>query len=130
MGAWGTAAFDNDDASDWFYELEKHGIAAVDHTLTEALDARELAMPTDVSAIAAGEVVAAALGRPAGNLREDILALARVLRGHVTPDHAARARDAAERVLAGSEVADLWAETEEDGEWRASVGDLIARLTD
>ena len=33
MGAWGTAAFDNDDASDWVYELEKDGIAAVEAAL-------------------------------------------------------------------------------------------------
>ena len=28
MGAWGIAAFDNDDASDWVYDLEKRGLAS------------------------------------------------------------------------------------------------------
>lgn len=128
MGAWGTGAFDNDDASDWVYDFEKRGIAAIEDALSEAEGSRPLEMPTDVNAIAAGEVVAAALGRPATGLREDILSLTRLLRDHVTSDHAERARVAAERVLADSEVADLWAETDEDGEWRAMVGDLISRL--
>ena len=130
MGAWGTAAFDNDDASDWVYDLEKRGIAAIDDALSEAEGSGALDMPADVNVLAAGEVVAAALGRPATGVRDDILSLARVLRADVTPDHAARARDAAARVLAGSEVADLWGETDEDGEWRSVVDDLIGRLAD
>ena len=34
MGAWGTGAFDNDDASDWVYELEDGGIDASNRPLT------------------------------------------------------------------------------------------------
>ena len=128
MGAWGTAAFDNDDASDWVYDLEKRGIAAIESALTDAEGSGPLEMPTDVNAIAAGEVIAAALGRSATGLREDILSLTRVLRDHVTSDHAERARIVAERILADSEVADLWAETDENEEWRATVDDMISRL--
>ena len=62
MGAWGTAAFDNDDASDWVYDLEKRGIGAIDDALSDAEGGGSLEMPADVNAIAAGEVVAAALG--------------------------------------------------------------------
>jgi hypothetical protein len=129
MGAWGTAAFDNDDASDWVYDLEKRGIAAIDDALSGAEGPGALVMPEDVNVLAAGEIIAAALGRPATGLRDDILSLARVLRGDVTPEHVARARVAVESVLADSEVADLWAETDEDGAWRAVVDDLIGRLT-
>jgi hypothetical protein len=128
MGAWGTAAFDNDDASDWVYELEKNGIEAIDSALTNAMVATDLEMPDDVDAIAAGEVIAAALGRPAPDLREDIVTLAGGLADHVTRDHARRAQEAAERVLASSEVADLWAETDSNAEWRGHVDDLIQRL--
>ena len=129
MGAWGTAAFDNDDAADWVYELEKDGVAAVEAALKEALGPGELETPTDVNAIAAGEVIAAALGRPVDGLGEEVLALANALAPSITPEHAARARTAVERVLAGSEVAELWAETDDDDEWRALVEDLIRRLT-
>jgi len=48
MGAWGTAAFDNDDASDWVYELEDGGVAVVDAALDAALEADQLDGPTDV----------------------------------------------------------------------------------
>ena len=130
MGAWGTAAFDNDDASDWVYELEKDGITSVEAALKEALGPGELETPTDVNAIAAGEVIAAALGRPATDLREDVLGLANGLAESITPEHVSRARSAAERVLAGSEIAELWAETDDEDEWRGLVQDLIRRLTD
>ena len=129
MGAWGTAAFDNDDASDWVYELEKDGIAAIDAALKDALGPQELETPTDVNAIAAGEVIAAALGRPVDGLRDEIVGLANALAPSITPEHAARARTAVERVLAGSEIAELWAETEDDDEWRGLVEDLIRRLS-
>ena len=128
MGAWGTAAFDNDDASDWVYELEKNGIEAIESALTNAMVATDLEMPDDVDAIAAGEVIAAALGRPAPGLREDILSIASGLADHVSRDHARRAQEAAERVLESSEVADLWAETDSNAEWRGLVDDLIRRL--
>jgi hypothetical protein len=129
MGAWGTAAFDNDDAMDWVIELENDGIAAVESALREALGPGELEMPTDVNAIAAGEVIAAALGRPVVGLRPEVVALANGLAGSVTPEHAARARTAVERVLAGSEVQELWGETDDEDEWRGLVLDLIQRLS-
>ena len=34
MGAWGTAAFDNDDASDWVYDLEARGMPAIESALS------------------------------------------------------------------------------------------------
>ena len=82
-----------------------------------------------MNAIAAGEVIAAALGRPVDGLGDEILGLANALAPSITPEHAARARTAVERVLAGSEVAELWAETEDDDEWRGLVEDLIRRLS-
>ena len=128
MGAWGTGPFDNDDASDWVYGLEDGGISTVESALSEALEASDLKGPTDRNAIAAGEVVAAALGHPRAALTESVLELAAGLEGSVTADHVARARSAAERVLSGSELADLWGESGDAAEWRASVHDLIRRL--
>ena len=130
MGAWGTAAFDNDDASDWVYELEKDGIAAVDAALKEALGPQELETPTDVNAIAAGEVIAAALGRPVDGLRDEDIARTRE---RARAQHHARARRACPNRRRtrprGSEIAELWAETEDDDEWRGLVEDLIRRLS-
>jgi hypothetical protein len=128
MGAWGTAAFDNDDASDWVYDLEKRGIAAIDDALVDAQAANDLTGPADVNVIAAGEVIAAALGRPVAGLREDVQELATAVAPDVTADHAARARTAAQRVLAGSDVATLWGESEDGQAWRSSIDDLVRRL--
>jgi hypothetical protein len=129
MGAWGIAAFDNDDASDWVYDLEKRGLAAIDAALADALAATDLATPTDTNVIAAGEVIAAALGHPVDGLREDIVELAIFVGPDVTPDHASRARAATERVLAGSELAELWGESDDGPEWRRSIDDLVRRLS-
>ena len=129
MGAWGTGAFDNDDASDWVYELEDGGMDAIESALDDAVRSSDLSAPTDVNAIAAAEVVAAAIGRPVPGLREDIAALVLRVAPGVTPEHAARARTAVEHVLNASELAELWAETDNDAEWRGLVQDLIRRLT-
>ena len=129
MGAWGTGAFDNDDALDWVGELEDGGITAIEAALDEAVRSSDLSAPTDVEAIAAAEVVAAAIGRPVPGLSEDIAALAAHVTPGVTPEHTARARTAVERVLNASELAELWAETDDADEWRGLVEDLIQRLT-
>jgi hypothetical protein len=129
MGAWGTAAFDNDDASDWVYDLEKRGLEAIEAAIADVEGATDLEMPTDANAIAAGEVVAAAMGRPVDGLRDDIAALAKAIGRDLTPEHVSRARAAVQRVIARSELAELWDETAQGGEWRRSVDDLVLRLT-
>ena len=130
MGAWGTGVFDNDEALDWVWELEDGGITAIESALDEAIRSSDLSAPTDVEAIAAAEVVAAAIGRPLPGLSEDIVALVAHVAPSVTPEHAARARTAVERVLSASELAELWAETDDADTWRGLVENLIARLTD
>jgi hypothetical protein len=129
MGAWDTGAFDNDDASDWVYELEDGGIDAIESALDDAVRSDDLSAPTDVIAIAAAEVVAAAIGQPVPGLREDIAALVPSVAPNVTPEHVSRARTAAERVLDASELAERWAETDDTDEWRGLVEDLMRRLS-
>jgi hypothetical protein len=128
MGAWGTGAFDNDDASDWVYDLEARGMPAIESALSASSATSRLGTPADTNVIAAGEVIAAALGQPVPGLREDIQELVDALTPTITPDHAVRAGAGAERVLAGSELADLWGESGEADDWRGAVEDLIRRL--
>ena len=129
MGAWGTGAFDNDAALDWVWELEDGGVTAIESALDDAVRSSDLYAPTDVEAIAAAEVVAAAIGRPLPGLSEEIGELVAHVTSSVTPEHTARARTAVERVLNASELAELWAETDDADEWRGLVEDLITRLT-
>lgn len=128
MGAWGTGAFDNDDAADWVYQLDSDGIDAVDAALGDAFEADDLAQPLDTNAIAAAEVVAAALGRPAADLPASVAILVTGLGSRVTPELIDMARTVAVRVLASSEIGELWDESDDGPAWRASVEDLIRRL--
>ena len=128
MGAWGTGAFENDTALDWVWELEDGGIIAIESALDDAVRASDLSAPTDVEALAAAEVVAAATGRPLPGLSDDIATLVAHVAPSVTAEHIARARTAVERVLDASELAELWAETDDADEWRGLVEDLLQRL--
>lgn len=72
MGAWGVGSFENDDAGDWVWELEEAGDGSflVD-TLQPVADAaadKYVEVGEAACALAAAEVVAAALGQPGDDL--------------------------------------------------------------
>jgi hypothetical protein len=127
MGAWGTATFDNDDASDWVSELEE---TEDDALLRAALDrAGANAASEDASAaLAAAEVIAASKGRPSASLPDEVVAWVRDHGPSVDPGLAQTAIAALDRVAARSELRELWAESESYDEWTADVADLRARL--
>lgn len=103
MGAWGSDPFDNDDAADWVYRLEEGGPEGVVDALTG--DGAEAA--------AAAAIVAHAHGVPVTLTPEVELWLQQQ-----DPDAvrvlAPQAAVALDRVLDGSELAQLWAETGDD----------------
>lgn len=133
MGAWDTGLFDNDNALDWVLELE----AADDNDfLTRTLEAIPVEDTTCVESpeaecgLAAGEVVAALLGRPAAGLPDEVK---RWLGAHrdVDPGLAAEARRAVRRILDQSELRDCW----QDSEWhfdarKSNIKSLLARLSE
>jgi Domain of unknown function (DUF4259) len=132
MGAWGSGSFDNDDASDFIFELEadatgvvvENAIARIaDVAPDDYLDASEASR-----AIAAAEVVAACRGRPAPNLTDEVAAWATANASGPVKDLADRARQALRRILAGSELKELWDE-QDDTEWAEAVSELIHRLS-
>jgi hypothetical protein len=131
MGAWGHGSFDNDDALDWLAELAEsyrpEPIYAAVLGIAEASAEAYIEAPAASNALAAGEVVAAQLGKPAANLPED----ASDFVSHAaspTPRLVAATRKAVARILAASELRDLWAETEHFTAWQSVVQDLSARL--
>ncbi len=130
MGAWGYGAFENDDASDWIYELEDDSDG---HVLIRALDVAGkdyLEAPEGAVTIAAAEVVAAAQGRSAGGLPDEATAWVKANRSIVRPEYRAAALVAVDRVLSdGSELRDLWSDSEDGGDkWIAALEDLRRRL--
>ena len=74
-GAWGEGSFDNDDALDWVAECVKSAtpapvLAAVD----AAVRSKYVEAPAGSAAVAAAEVVAAALGKPSSNMLAELRA--------------------------------------------------------
>lgn len=64
-GAWGVGSFENDDAADWSSACSQSlGIGPVVRALNDVFSPGYLEAPQAAEAIAAAEVVAAALGRP------------------------------------------------------------------
>lgn len=129
MGAWGSGAFENDDALDAVGDLVD-GTFELDE-LRAALDADYLEAPDGSVALALVEVALATLGRtdPAAELDEvDIRLLATQF------DDAAYELilQVAERALRpdASELYELWEEAGEDdlAEWRATAAASVEQL--
>jgi Domain of unknown function (DUF4259)/Immunity protein 26 len=135
MGAWGPGSFENDDALDFVVRLEREGAAAIRAALEDVagLSARDYPEAPDASsAIAAGEIVAAARDGDVSRLPK---AAQDWLDGHddsvAVPALLALARRAVERVLMRSELKELWEEGGANGQseaWSNGVCRLIARL--
>ena len=71
MGAWGVKTFENDDASDWVYELEgTFGLSVIERALD--LEDDYIEAPEGSEALAAAEVLLALKGKPRDNLPEEI----------------------------------------------------------
>jgi len=130
MGAWAADSFSNDDALDW---LEAFTAAPTLEMLRDTLDSilaedEELEAPDCSEAIIAAEIVASLNGRPSPKIPDD-------LRTWLTTDHgldtkalAPLAHKAMARILAGSELQELWDQSESNAAWRAEMADLKARL--
>jgi len=132
MGAWGAGPFENDDASDWVYELEEGGVKHLQSTLQAVTKAEKddyLEIDACSNAIAAAEVVAALQGRAAKDLPEEVTAwLETKPKGR--PDLVVLAKDAVARVAREGELKELWdeAEPKDAAAWKQSVNDLLQRL--
>lgn len=132
MGAWGSGVFANDDAMDWIAGLED----------TDDLDAVEIALgavndeggylesPVCSEALAAAEVVAALCRKPGSDVPSEVFEWIARVRPTVSADLQESARGAIDRILAGSELQELWDEagSPDADEWRAELMDLRGRL--
>jgi hypothetical protein len=131
MGAWGSGAFQNDSALDWFAELEARGVSALRKLLSAVAATGEdeyLDVDDGAPAVAAAEIVAAALGRGRDRVTKPVIAWLDANAGAIVADDMALARRAVERVLGGnSELHALWDEGT-DRAWHEDVGVLVERL--
>ena len=134
MGAWGTLAFDNDDACDWALDLATSDDLSLVETAFEELQAvgnEYLEVDVASRALAACEVVARLQGRPgyANAYTVGVDEWVAAHPGSPEPEQVRRATAALDRVLTSpSELLELWEDTSESSEWLAGVADLRARL--
>jgi len=132
MGAWGFGPFDNDDAGDWLYDLERSSdtsvIADALQKVTEIGDGY-LEAPDCSNAIAAAEVVAAVSGHPVANFPDNAKPWVEAHRTLVVANLVPNALAALQRIRSNSELKELWDESKEATKWYATFDDLAQRLT-
>lgn len=131
MGAWATDAFGNDDAMDWVVELqEAEGTEAIADAFEAVLEIEDdyLEVTEAAMGVAAAEVVAALLGRPAASLPEQVKAW---IAGKPQPKSGLvkKAQRVVKRILKDSELKELWQESTDAATWEQGVRDLLQRLT-
>jgi hypothetical protein len=124
MGSWGVEPFENDDASDWAWELEEGDLrsqlfaavaAAADWPADELME-----MAEGANAVAAAQVIAHLLGREPLTHTAELTAVLEARK--FTPDKelVQEALAALERVQAEqSELEETWQESENYADWKA-----------
>ena len=133
MGTWAIDSFGNDDAADLLGDLtEQSDLAPVREAIARVLESDGYVEAPDAQqCLAACEVLAVALNRPSSAARAEEELMAWIARVKPAPDAAivSQAANAIDRVLAhGSELRELWEESEEFADWQADVVGLRARL--
>ena len=130
MGAWGTGIFEDDAAADFAGEVAR----AKDSSLlydafsqaTQASDTLEY--DAGAHALAAAEIVAAMGGHPANLLPPAAATWVANHRHEFSQALCSQAIESVKRVTESSELAELWAESDEGELWKANVADLQGRL--
>src|SRR5690242_8727108 len=140
MAAWGSGPFENDDAADYADGITQgRDLTGLERTLDKAIGAGKeyLEAPDGAEALAAGEIVARLLGRPAAETpRLDQLDKRMRLDDWVrnaklvpAPQLINKARRAVERVKTEpSELMELWIDSDDFDSWQSAVEDLLGRL--
>ena len=136
MGAWGIGNFENDEASDWVWDLVKSKDKDFLHeTLARAVGGELSNSSTCAEALAAAEVTLAGLNKEADNLPDEAADWLNkgtgLLRKKVKvfgPQDAILAQEAVQRISSSSELLDLWIESGNDSEWLELQNKLSERL--
>lgn len=127
-GAWGSGSFENDDALDWVSECVKSSSVAPVSAAFRATEAKYIEAPEGSRAVAAAEVVAAALGKPDAKLPPPLLSWSQRHAADLA-QLAPRAHAALTRTLdpKTSELRQLWSEGKPN-KWPEAIADLQSRL--
>lgn len=132
MGTWAIHALGNDDAADFLDALyDSDSLAVIDAAISSVLDKDYIEAPEADQALAAVEVIARLQGRPDTSVPayEELDAWIAANKRVPPLDLIHRTHLAIDRVLAeGSELSELWQESDELDAWMSSVENLRSRL--
>ncbi len=132
MGAWDFGPFDNDDASDWLYDLEESSdlslLANAFRAVTDA-GGDYLEAPDCCNALAAAEIVAALLGNPIAKLPDNARAWVDAHSGLDASSLVPAAQAAIQQIRSKSELKELWEESDDARKWRGTLDDVSDRLS-
>lgn len=129
-GAWGDGSFENDDALDWGGECTSaKSVKPVSAALNVALRNKLIEAPDGAAAVAAAEIVAAALGQPSPKLPSQLRDWMKRQSSAQLVALAPNARSALTRVAdpETSELAQMWSQVKAN-KWLESIAELQARL--
>jgi hypothetical protein len=132
MGTWGASPFENDNASDWIWELAEAKDTSV---LSDALEAVTSEEEEEVfegweEALAAAEVVAALRGKPLAELPEEVNVFVKEQGAKPpSPKLVKLAITAVERAGKASDLKERWEESGDAKEWHDTLKDLLKRLS-
>jgi hypothetical protein len=136
MGTWAADAFGNDDAADWAGELDgAEDLAPIEAAIDRVLEVGDdyLEAPEATVALAAIEVVACLLGRPAtkAGYPESVERWVADSDLAPPPELVEQSLAVIARILGeDSELQALWEDSDDHEDWLAAMADLRARLTD
>ena len=131
MGAWDSGTFDNDDATDWLYDLEESSdTSVIQAALTAVTDAGDeyLEAPDCACALAAAEIVAGLQGQPLDTLPDSAQSWVDAHEGMEVTSLVKPALAAVQRIRTNSELKELSDEGKDPAKWYASLDDLTSRL--
>jgi hypothetical protein len=132
MGAWGFSTFENEDAMTWIQNLTPQSVldeveAAIDLVASRGLEGY-LETQECCCALAAAEIVAASLGRPAEIVPPEIGVLQAHINARSLPTLAHQALTVIERIEAESELRELHEAADGMEAWMDQLDDLRVRL--
>lgn len=130
MATWDYHNFDNDAAADFAETFRQRPNEAVlyEALATVAEEEGQIEAADASQALAAAELVAAIIGRPAADMPVGLLPATTLLDADGQEDLQELAQEAVEAVLRDSELREKWAASENYADWQALQQNLLTRL--
>lgn len=133
MGAWDHNNFENDDASEFMFDVLSDGLKAVSEALSVVLETSVddyLEAPEGHVALAAIEIVATINGNPPEEVPNDITVwIKNNPDAKIDESLTIQAQNAFNRILNdNSELNELWEESDDYDLWLESINDLKDRI--